>query len=202
MTPMSGNKPSMILFLCLLLLVFSSCGNKGDISAASGDIPDTVSENFRQVTVSSSGRAEIESRRVETFNKKELTVFTNASVKEFDADGASTLEGRADRIETTGNGDGSASGGIFVRDIPGDSRLKAEHLDWDDQDRLLTGTGIVDLETGDGLAVQGEGFVADMARETFSFSEGAEGILSPEEKNTSGPGDGDSDNPHSGGELK
>ena len=177
--------PSMLILMCLLLLVFSSCRNKDDAAAAAGEIPDTVSENFRQVTVSSTGRIEIESQRVETFAKKELTVFFEASVKEFDAEGILILEGRADHIETAGSGDGFADGGVFVRNIPGEFRLEAERLEWDDKERLLSGVGTVDIETGDGLTVRGEGFTADMARETFSFSEGAEGTLTSKDSKDS-----------------
>ncbi len=177
--------PSMGFFFCLFLLAFPSCRNSGDIAAVAGEIPDTVSENFRQVTVSSTGRIEIESQRVETFAKKELTVFSEASVKEFDAEGTPTLEGRADHIETEGGGEGHAHGDIFIHDIPGEFRLEAERLEWNDKERLLTGVGPVDIETGDGLTVRGEGFTADMARETFSFSEGAEGTLTSKDSKDS-----------------
>ena len=167
--------PAAFIFLILLLMV--SCDVEQSVSAALGEVPDTVSENFRQVTISSTGRMEIEAGRVENYGKKDVTVFLEAGMREFNSTGEKTLEGSADRIEFTGNRDGIAEGGIIIHDFSGDSRLEAEYLNWDNKGRLLTGEGKVRIESGDGITITGEGFVADIARETYRFTDGVEGTL-------------------------
>ena len=167
--------PIILLIITQILLI--SCDDKRDVSAALGEIPDTVSENFRQVTVSSKGRVEIEAGRVENYSKNDITVFSNAGMREFNADGEKTLEGGADRIEITGDRDGIAEGGIEIQDFSGDSRIEAEYLEWDSKNRLLTGEGVVRIESGDGLTIFGEGFIADTARESYRFTDGVEGFL-------------------------
>lgn len=168
---------SFLIGLTVASLLLISCNGGQNVSAALGEIPDTVSENFRQVTVSSGGRVEIEAGRVEGFSKQDLTVFTDAGMRELNKDGEKTLEGEAKRIEITGDRDGTADGSIRIQDLEGDSRLEAEHLEWTDGERVLTGDGEVRIDSGDGLTVIGEGFIADMARGTYKFTDGVEGYL-------------------------
>lgn len=161
---------------CTFLLLIS-CDGGQNVSAALGEVPDTVSENFRQVTVSSGGRVEIEAGKVEGFSKRDVTVFSDAGMRELNKDGEKTLEGEADRIEVTGDRDGTADGSIRIQDFIGDSRLEAEHFEWDDEKRILTGDGEVRIDSGDGLTIIGEGFIADTARGTYRFTDGVEGYL-------------------------
>ncbi len=114
---------------------------------------------------------------MENYSKNDITVFSDAGMREFNADGEKTLEGGADRIEITGDRDGTAEGAIEIQDFSGDSRLDAEYLEWDSKNRLLTGEGVVRIESGDGLTISGEGFIADTARESYRFTDGVEGFL-------------------------
>jgi len=174
MTPM----PRYLAFFALLgWLLLSSCDSDGRAAAALGEVPDTVSEGFRQVTVSSTGRIEVESDRVETYQDRDITVFSGARMREFDAEGELRIDGRADLIEVDGDRNGRAEGGITVQDFSEDLRLEADQLEWDDGERRLNGTGPVSIASGDGLAVAGEGFQADLARESYVFTDGAEGTL-------------------------
>lgn len=170
--PRRFTPPILILFTLL-----SSCMDGAKVSAALDEVPDTVSENLRQVSVSPTRRVVIESERVEVYSNKDFTIFSDAGFREFDSEGELLLEGNADRIEIEGNRDGSAEGTIRIYDVSEDSRLEAERLDWDDSERILTGHGVVHVETGDGLAVDGRGFIADMARETYRYTDGVEGTL-------------------------
>lgn len=154
-----------------------SCDGGQNVSAALGEVPDTVSENFRQVTVSTGGRVEVEAGRVEGFSKRDLTVFSDARMLELNTEGEKTLEGEADRIEISGDRDGTADGNIRIQDFAGDSGLEAEHLEWDEEKRILTGEGEVRIDSGDGLTIIGEGFIADTARGTYKFTDGVEGYL-------------------------
>ena len=170
------SETSVVFFLFSLLLLVS-CRDDQAVSAALGEIPDTVSENFRQVTVSDSGRLELSARRVEHYGKSDTTVFLDAGMIEYSSSKEKNLEGRADRIELTGNQDGSAEGGIVLQDYNSDIRLEAGHLDWDHKERILSGEGSVRIESGDGITITGEGFSADTARETYRFTRGVEGSL-------------------------
>lgn len=177
---MSGKILSGLTCAFLLLI---SCDGGQNVSAALGEVPDTVSENFRQVTVSSGGRVEIEAGKVEGFSKRDVTVFSDAGMRELNKDGEKTLEGEADRIEVTGDRDGTADGSIRIQDFIGDSRLEAEHFEWDDEKRILTGDGEVRIDSGDGLTIIGEGFIADIARGTYRFTDGVEGYLELNDEN-------------------
>jgi|GEM_PF-667666 len=163
------------VFITLLFLV--SCKDDQAVSAALGEIPDTVSENFRQVTVSDNGRIEISAGRVEHYGKSDKTVFLDAGMTEYSSAKEKNLEGSADRIELTGNQDGFAEGLILLEDFTNDTRLEAGYLEWDHKERLLTGKGEVRIESGDGITVTGEGFSADIARETYRFTRGVKGTL-------------------------
>lgn len=164
-----------ILIFTLQFLV--SCEDDNAVSAAMGDIPDTVSENFRQVTVSPTGRLEISAGRVEHFDKSDSTVFMDTAMVEFNSLMEKTLEGKAQRIELSGNRNGFARGDINLQDYTSDTRLEADYLEWDNKERLLKGDGTVRIESGDGITISGEGFSADTARETYSFTKGVKGSL-------------------------
>lgn len=159
----------------LIFAVLTGCAEDSSVAAALGEVPDTVSENVSQVTISSTGRIQVDARRLEYYSSKELTLFYDVSMKETDINGEITLEGQAERVEMTGDQDGIAEGSIRIRSR--ENRLNAEYLDWDSQNRLLTGTGPVRVESGDGITITGEGFVVDAARETYTYTKGAEGTL-------------------------
>jgi len=167
----------LLLIIISTLFIITSCDDDQSVSAALGEVPDTVSDNFKQVTVSSTGRLEISAGKVEHYNKSDITVFMDAGMVEFNSMEEKTLEGSADRIELTGNRNGFADGRIVLEDFVGDTRLEAEHLTWDNKERLLTGEGTVHIVSGDGIQISGEGFSADTARESYSFSKGVEGTL-------------------------
>lgn len=168
---------TILISLTAASLILLSCDGSQNVSEALGEVPDTVSENFRQVTVSSGGRVEIEAGRVEGYSKQDLTIFSDAGMLELNKEGEKTLEGEADRIEISGDRNGSADGNIRIQDFSADSRLEAEHLDWDDEKRLLTGKGAVRIDSGDGLTIIGEGFIADTARGNYRFTDGVEGYV-------------------------
>ncbi len=171
----------------LVLLILVSCRVPDEAAAALGEVPDTISEGFRQVSVSPEGRAEITAGRVEAYVKADYSVFYSAKMKELSPEGVLRLEGRSDELMVRGSHDGRAEGNIFVRDVENSASLRADVLAWNDSKRQLTGEGRVYVETGDGLNVSGEGFSADMARETFSFSRDVRGTLEMEDDEQTAP---------------
>ena len=171
------NNPMKVLPLFIVFTLLVSCGSGMATQEALGEIPDTISENFSQVTVSSTGRMEIRAARVEHYDKNDITVFTDAEAVEFNSSADKMMEARAGRINLEGNRNGSAEGSIVLQDFSNDVRLEAEYLDWNDKKKILTGTGEVHIESGDGIRIVGKGFSADTARESYSFSKGVTGTL-------------------------
>ncbi len=161
----------------ILLPVLASCGGSQLQSSEDAEIPDTVSVNFRQVSVSSEGRVEVQAARVEAYDSSDRTIFYEAGIRETRPDGEQSLDGGADMIELEGSGDGRASGNIRIEDHTEDLKLEAEELEWDSDNRRLVGNGTVTVTSGSGLTVSGNGFVADTARESYTFSDGVEGTL-------------------------
>ena len=166
-----------ILTALVLLPLLAGCDTGSDGLGGDTEIPDTVSVNFRQVSVTPEGRLEVTADRVEVYDESDRSVFHGAAMRETDPGGEVVLEGGADLIEEQGGGDGSAAGSIRFDDYAGDSHLEAEALDWNSSDRLLTGTDTVTITSGSGLTITGRGFVADMARERYTFTDGVEGTL-------------------------
>ncbi len=172
-----------LLQITLLTSMLAACDFGDERSGSTAEIPDTVSINFRQVTVSREGRVEVLAGRVETYGTSDRSVFDQVEMKEISPEGVLTLQGGADRIEIEGSGDGTAAGGILIDDLEGDSRLRAERLSWKSNDRKLSSSGSVSIESGDGLSLVGEGFIADMAREEYTFTNGVEGTLELSDEN-------------------
>ncbi len=154
-----------------------SCSGPDNSAAALGEVPDTVSEGFRQVSVSPDGRVEITSDRVEVFTKKDFTVFYSSRVQEIGPDGELRMDGTADYLKVSGNKDGTAKGNIHIKNIKENAGIDAENLQWNHKDRLLSSEDAVSISTEDGLDITGSGFEADMARNTFSFSQNVRGTV-------------------------
>ena len=167
---------SVPIYLLILLLLAACDAGSGD-GGGEAEIPDTVSVRFRQVSVSPEGRVEVTADRVEVYDESDRSRFYAAAMQETDPEGELVLEGGADLIEMQGSGDGSASGNIRIDDYSGDSYLEAQELNWNSSDRLLTGTGTVTITSDSGLSITGRGFVADMARERYTFTDGVDGTL-------------------------
>ena len=148
----------------------------------SAEIPDTISTAFVRVSVGPGGRTEVTADTVETYEESNRTVLENVEILEYNPEAVLTTRGQADRLEMRGEKFGEARGDIVVEDISGESELQAQALSWDGSDRMLRGTGEVSVKSGDGLTVSGEGFQADMARELYSFENGAQGTLEIEDE--------------------
>jgi len=163
------------IFLTILFLF--SCNRGADGAVGINELPDTVSENFHQVNVSDTGRVEITSARVEGYRQKDVTVFSDAKFREIDSVGEVTLEGDAESIEIFGNQNGVARGGVLIIDHLENSSIEADYIEWQEAERTLIGSGNVRVETGDGLIVSGDKFIADVARKTYRFTDEVEGTL-------------------------
>jgi len=179
---MNKNRYTLIFVITVLMIFqFLSCSGDGTISASEGDVPDTVSENITQVTVSRSGKIVVSCSSMETFAGNDKSVFHNAVVTEYDSEGNKKLSGSAGYIEATGEKSGFGKDSVVLQDYSQDFQLEAEYLEWDNKERKLKGRGPVTIKFGDGLYISGNGFTADAARLEYSYSGGVEGKLELDE---------------------
>jgi len=168
----------LIFFITVLMLfLFFSCGGDGVIPDNVKDVPDTVSKNITQVTVSGTGKIEVQCSLMETFAGNDKSVFHNAVVTEYDSEGNKKLSGSAGYIEASGEKSGFGKDSIILHDYSQDFQLEADYLEWDNKERKLKGKGSVTIKFGDGLYISGNGFTADAARLEYSYSGGVEGKL-------------------------
>lgn len=174
----NGTVRILRVFVVLVLSVhLLSCSGDDEFSGELEKRPDTVSWDFRQVNVDGNRRVIAEAEKVEVFDDQDLTVFTQARLQEYDEGGDLLREGSAEEIRIVGENEGSAAGNIVVRDIAEDATMNAEALNWSDEERTLTGDGPVDITGADGLSVSGSGFVADLARDSYRYADGATGVV-------------------------
>ncbi len=160
----------------LVILILGSC----DLSRPSSldvKVPDLVAMEVRQISVSDKGRIEISANMVETFNEDDYSVFYDAVVVEKNPDGAIILEGGANLIQVNGNNDGSASGNVYVKNLEDNTALKADSVEYEADERQLTGQGAIQIDLGDGLSVYGETLKADLSRNTYVLSDTIQGII-------------------------
>ena len=138
---------------------------------------DKVWDNFRQYTVSDDRRVETLADRAMVFTDDDRTLMKRVRLNQYGADGDLEFRGLADEVEARGNGDGFARGNVVAEDIVDGVILEAGYLNWNSDERLLTGDGRVFVDLGDGLKVSGEDFEADVARRSYRFGSDVEGTL-------------------------
>jgi len=108
------------------------------------------------------------------FVKSNQSILENASFIELteNAETATTL--RADTIIiNTKTQDATLTGNVETYTITGGTRVQAESLVWTQQVRILNSQPDewVSITRDDGSSIRGMGFIADMRRNEFSFSE-------------------------------
>lgn len=170
----------MELFILTLILLSSSCNMKR-LQSTEGPLPDTVSKNVKQISISPKRRFEVTADRMENFSSDDYSVFFDVEMQELSGEGTLKSKGRADRIQIHGNRDGVAEGNVSIVNIEEDTRLEADTLSWNDAERTLIGSGSVEVVKENDSTAYGESFVADMAREIYTFSDGVEGEFTVED---------------------
>lgn len=164
----------LIAFSFFILLI--SCKME-DAKVKNKPIPDMIALEVRQISVSAEDRVEVFATRLEMFEDEDYSVFYDARLRNFDSDGAQRLEGKADYIRVDGNGDGTAKGNVFVKDIEKGDFIEAESLEFKDEERLLTGNGKINISINDGLSLVSNNIDADLGRRTYVFKDGITGTL-------------------------
>ncbi|MCG8452196.1 MAG: LPS export ABC transporter periplasmic protein LptC [Spirochaetales bacterium] len=174
--------PRSIVFLSLCSLTLLSCEDDGVNPVTSGQVADTVLENLVRVTVTDGERTEIRANRASAYNDEDKTILEGVELKSMNDEGELIMEAQAARVEVRGEDQARAQGAVQIQDIAQDARLSAEVLVWDGEERTLEGEGPVSIDTGDGFSATGEGFSADLARETYGFNLGVEGKWDTDEE--------------------
>ncbi len=166
----------IIVAFILLLTALNSCQleKNDDISNKQ---PDTTAWGVHQVTISENGRIEITADKVEKFNEEDTSHFYSTVLSETNPEGELVLEGGADYVEVHGTEEGMASGNVYINDIEEGSIIKADSMQFNDEERILNGNGNIEVDLGDGLRMTGNSFTADLAKMTYSFTNDVKGTI-------------------------
>ncbi len=165
-----------IAAFAILFTALSSCelGKDDDVSDKQ---PDTTAWGVHQVTVTENGRIEITADKVEKFNEEDTSHFYSTVLSETNSEGELVLEGGADYVEVHGTEEGMAAGNVYINDVEEGSEIKADSMQFNDEDRILNGNGNIEVDLGDGLTMTGNSFTADLAKKTYSFTNDVKGTI-------------------------
>ena len=174
-----------ILLAVACVLVVAGCSleyNQVDEDGSdSSDSPDTVLYDVTNTIVSENvPRFIVRADRAETYGDLSLQKLEGITFTELDASGALRTEGSALLAEyETDTEDVTISGNVQFYSADQDAYLSAEVLYWDNDERRLTSepADTVGLRRGDGTAVRGRGFVAEMGRSIIRFEDGVSGTI-------------------------
>jgi len=150
-------------------LDYSGAGLSDSLSE---EIPDMIIEDYESVEVRDGSPAlRIEAGRALFYNKKEETHLSDVNFYNYDDQEVAAHGQTSKAILNMKSGDASMSGGILIESTEDESKLKAETLDWIDEEKLLSSNRIdkVYVTDKDGSRLEGSGFSADIKRKSISF---------------------------------
>jgi len=174
--------------LLFLTFLFFSCSldYEGALldEEISGKTPNTVLINFSETVVKKGSTAYlVKAERAETFDKKNLTVFTGLYFAEYGNDNLVATEGGAQKAYFYSD----------TEDIEFDESFRIDSLDegyyiegssvfWDGKAKTLSSGGKnnkeeIEIGKNDGSFIRGTGFRSSASDKSFSFESGAQGIF-------------------------
>lgn len=122
----------------------------------------------------------VEADRAESFGARRQQLLTGVRFRELNQQGEIVTDGTAQLATyNTDSEDFELSGDLRFFSAEEDALLIADVLRWDSDLRLLTSDPEqpVVVERGDGTAITGRGFVAEMGSSIIRFEEGVSGTL-------------------------
>ncbi|MDX9801710.1 MAG: LPS export ABC transporter periplasmic protein LptC [Spirochaetia bacterium] len=172
----------------LFLIVFAHLSCSLDYEGAlldeelSGKTPNTVIINFSETVVKKGSTAYlIQGEKAETFDKKNLTVFTALYFAEYGNDNLIATEGEAEKASFYSDTENIE----FNNSFRIDSREQGYYIEgsaafWDGKARSLSAGGKdnekeIEIGKDDGSFIRGKGFKSSASDKSFSFESGAEG---------------------------
>jgi LPS export ABC transporter protein LptC len=142
-------------------------------------IPDTVAIGLVH-KVHRGGRLslQLEASRAETYNAQKITILSQAHFVEYDAEGATATEGRADKVVFHSDTENAEiSGSVRVRSSSENGDVSAQSLVWLNKEKKLTAPvdDKVTISRDDGSFITGQGFLGDFRSRQVTFSGPVEG---------------------------
>jgi LPS export ABC transporter protein LptC len=149
-----------------------------DAKTAEG-IPDTVAIGLVH-KVHRGGRLslQLEASRAETYNATNTTILSQAHFVEYDGEGATATEGKADKVVFHSDTENAEiSGSVRVRSSSESGDVSAQSLAWLNKEKKLTAPADdkVTISRDDGTFITGRGFVGDFRSRQVTFSGPVEG---------------------------
>ena len=140
------------------------------------DRPDIVMEKIEYVRVRGGDPlVRFQAEHAERWEDLQLMDVNHFSFEQLGGEGGENLNARGGagtaRVELD-TGDVALRGGVTVRIESEDIVIRTDELDWNDDDRILSGRpeDEVEMERPDGTLFTGTGFSADMRNRTWGFS--------------------------------
>jgi LPS export ABC transporter protein LptC len=176
----------------VLLVVIAAAGCSLDYRAAefeaqgTENIPDAVTTGLvYRVMKNSQLSLQLEASRAETYNERKQTELSDVRLTEYDSQGASITQGRADSVVFhSDTQDAEISGSVFVHSDVQEGDISTEGLSWKNKDKTLTAdpNELVVVSKDDGSYISGRGFSGDFKKNEIRFSGPVEGAFEYENK--------------------
>ena len=149
--------------------------------------PNAVLINFREVAVRRGNPAYIvEAERAETFNKKNLTVFSSLYFAEYSRENEIATEGEAVRAEFYSDTENISFDEYFILNSRQQGySIEGDSVFWDGKSKTLTGgkNKEIKISKSNGTIIIGKDFFSSPSNKSFSFESGLKGIyISDDEK--------------------
>ena len=165
----------------IILGLLGSCSfDYGDAASDQGDLPDIVMKEVEYVRVRNGNPlVRFTAESAERYEKRQTMELTNFSFEQFEHQGSDiNAVGRAGTASVElDSGNVRLRDGVRLEVESEDVTLETGGLDWEDQERLLSGgeTEQVDMQRSDGTNFSGWGFSADIRNRTWGFASGING---------------------------
>jgi len=163
-------------YLLIFSLLFASCSfDYSDQTGSDKGLPDIVMENVEYVRVRSADpQARLVAERVERYEERRVMELRNFSFEQFGNHGEEInaygqIGSASFEIDS---GDIRMSNGVRIDVDSENLAIETVRLDWKDQDRILTGGEMdeVNIYQESGTSFTGIGFHADARQRTWEFT--------------------------------
>ncbi len=186
---MLNNYPSILFQFIIFLSLFSCSFDYKEAMVdeeISGGTPNAVIINLNETSIKKGTTAYIfKAEKAETYDKKNLTVFTNLQFAEYDKTSGIATEGKvghANFFSDTENIEFDKS--FKIKSIQQSYYIEGESISWDGEKKVLTANPEEEVTVGkdDGSYITGRGFSSTASNNSFNFESGVEGFYVAEDE--------------------
>ena len=173
------NSSCLLLFLVLTSCSFDYRGAMVEESL-SEELPTSILLGFSQ-TIVEDGRTvmSVQASRAEIYDESEKTVVYDLEFVEFDRDGETLTEGRAEKgVYYRDTENAEFSGSVRLNSATEETSVTAENLTWDNENRRLTtpADSRVSITRTDGSVLEGRGMEADLRLRRITLQNEVKGV--------------------------